>query len=408
MSLPRWSEQRHTIPVGILAAFLAGGCAGAPSTAWCPPAADGIEVVATTGSGDWERAGVEARLVESWRAGGLNEGEELAMPITIVASPGGRVAVPDFMLGEVVVIDPDGTWLGPWTRKGQGPGEVQHAVAAAWDGDDRLVVFDVVGSKVVFVGPDGAAGEDLRVEPSFSAPVVMSGEFTWAGVRPDGAAYLQPALRPSDDDPSVLESVILALQPGATAPDTVARARWKTIGGDSPYAGFAAPGWPTLTAALTGRRIAIGGDVDLYRIVLLDETGRPVRQLCRDAAPTPITDREFGDGVDGVRLELIRAARSAPRPDRPAAFGRIVLGTEGRVWVHRERIGVAEMAVYGPAGGEWDVFAEDGRYLGAVRVPERAHLMAAAGDAVWAFEFGELDETWVVQYRLETTEPRAD
>lgn len=76
--------------------------------------------------------------------------------------------------------------------------------------------------------------------------------------------------------------------------------------------------------------------------------------------------------------------------------------------MHRERLGVADRAIHGPPGGEWDVFAEDGRYLGAVRVPERTHLMAAAGDAVWAFEFGELDEAWVVQYRLETTEPRAD
>lgn len=266
----------------------------------------------------------------------------------------------------------------------------------------------MVGSKVVFVGPNGPAGEDVRVEPSFSAPVVLSGEFLWVGGGPDGTAYLQPSPRPVSDDRSQWESVILVLPPGAKTPDTVARAPWKTIGGGSHYADFSAPAWPKLTVALAGRRLAIGGDIDLYRIVFLDEEGRPVRQLCRDAGPLPIADREFGEGAERIRPELVEAARSAPRPDRPAAFGRIVLGADGRVWVHRERVGIADMAVHGPPGGEWDIFTEDGRYLGAVRVPDRTHLMAAAGDTVWAFEVGDLGETWVVQYRLETTEPRAE
>ena len=35
-----------------------------------------------------------------------------------------------------------------------------------------------------------------------------------------------------------------------------------------------------------------------------------------------------------------------------------------------------------------------------VRAPENARLQAALGDTVWAYEMGELDETWVVAYEL--------
>lgn len=43
------------------------------------------------------------------------------------------------------------------------------------------------------------------------------------------------------------------------------------------------------------------------------------------------------------------------------------------------------------------------RFLGTVRAPERARLQAAGGD-VFAYEFGERDEAWIVAHRLEFRE----
>lgn len=390
-----------TVPVTCLTVL---ACGVGERAAWCPPAAEGVTVVANVGDGLWAAEGLESRLVELWRVGGTREGQELGQPIAVVASPGGRVAVPDFMLGEVVVIEPDGTWLGAWTRQGAGPGEVRAPVAAAWDGDDRLAVFDIMTPKVAYVGADGPVGEDLRVEPSFTVPVVNSGQFDWAALRADGTVYLQPAAVSMTSGASQRDdvSLVLALAPGASVVDTVARGTWVPIGGDGPFANWHAPGWPRLTAALGGGRVAAGGDVAEYRIVIHDAGERGPVQICRDARPLPMNDHELGRDLGPELRELADALRDARRPDTPAAFGRLVLGTHGRLWVQRERAGPADPAIYGPAGGEWDVFDPDGRYLGAVQSPEPAHLMAARGDTVWALEFGDFDEAWLVAYRLET------
>lgn len=56
--------------------------------------------------------------------------------------------------------------------------------------------------------------------------------------------------------------------------------------------------------------------------------------------------------------------------------------------------------MYGPRGGRWDVFTEDGAYLGHVEPPPGSRLQAAAGDTAWAVEIGRLDEAWIVAYEL--------
>jgi hypothetical protein len=48
----------------------------------------------------------------------------------------------------------------------------------------------------------------------------------------------------------------------------------------------------------------------------------------------------------------------------------------------------------------WDVFEEDGDYLGAVTVPPMTTIRAANGDTVWAVQRGESDEEYVVRFRI--------
>jgi hypothetical protein len=83
------------------------------------------------------------RLDELWRAGGSVEGEEIALPASLSASSQGAVAVVDYGLGQVSVVSPQGDWLGSWSRRGKGPGELTMPVASNWSGD-TLVVFDIV------------------------------------------------------------------------------------------------------------------------------------------------------------------------------------------------------------------------------------------------------------------------
>jgi hypothetical protein len=297
-------------------------------------------------------------------------------------------------------------------------------VAAAWGDDGRLAVFDVVAPKVthladatrasesVSAAEGSSAAEDRAVTPAFTAPVVSSGELLWAGVQPSGAALLQAAHLPHPDETTTRGAttgrrlaLILRLPSGAAAPDTLARGIVRTIPEGRPFAGWALPGWPRPVAAVgPGGVLATGGKDGAYRIVIHDDEGLPTRQVCRDAPALPLSADEAGRGeVPEAMRDLAAGLRDAPRPDALAPYGRIFLDANGRLWVQRERPSPFDGtdALLGVAGAHYDIFDDEGRYLGELRAPPRARLQAALGDTVWAFEVGELEETSVVAYRVE-------
>lgn len=367
---------------------------------WCPEP-PGVLTVVNRGEGAW--SGGRVGFEELWRAGGLAEDEELAFPVGIAAAPGGRTAVPDWVLGQVIVVEADGTWSGPWTRPGEGPGEVRRPVAAAWTGEGRLAVFDLEGPRVVYAGGGEPEPEDVPVDPDFTGPILAGGSLAWAGVRPDGTVLLlPPPARPEGAGPEERAlSVLLALPPGAEAPDTLARAAVPTL---QPIRDEPAPGWPRVLAAVAGDLLAVAAADGSYRIDVYGPGSTHLRRVCRDAVGFPLRPDETGEATGPGQHYVQDRIRGAPRPPAPAPIGRIVLGVGGRLWVERERPSPLgrEEAFYGRPSARFDVFDAEGRYLGEVETPEGARLQAAAGDTLWALEFGEHDETSVVAYRLVT------
>lgn len=234
----------------LAAALLLAGC-GEQGPYTCPPLAEGVEAVANEGPGRWAQDGLSPRLDELWRRGGTREGEELSLPTFPAVSSGGRLALPDFRLAEATVIEPDGTWAGPWTRSGEGPEEIRSAVAAQWTPDGHLLVFDVVGARVVRLEGDDRVAEVITVERSFTAPIVAGGELLWAGLLPDGSALLVAHDRPTGSAEDILASV-LRLAPRASEPDTVSRARLPAVTVDQ-VRGWPVPGWPRPLAATNAR-----------------------------------------------------------------------------------------------------------------------------------------------------------
>lgn len=402
-----YRDGRQTTASAILslAAIGAAGCAGRPEAPECEPLVDGATIVASAGPGVWEREGRVPALVELWRRGGTNEGEELVLPIFPAASPEGRLAIPDFELAEVMVVEPDGTWLGPWARRGQGPGEIATPVAVAWASDGVLAAFDIANASVVRLKDGAPVGEDVRIDPTFVAPILRAGQLSWAGVHPDGTVLLDPGWSSPHppDDAGTRPSLIVRLAPGAAGVDTVARSTIPIVGTDE-LREWPVPGWPRPVAA-TGvdGALAWGGADGTYRVVIERAGAGGPLQICRDAPPLPLTPAERGDSAPEGFEVLAEAIRAAEAPPGPAPFGRLVLGAAGRVWVQRERPPALPSGAgfLGRPGARHDVFDGRGEYLGEVRMPPGATLHAARGDTVWAFESGEYDETWVAAYRLE-------
>ena len=397
-----WSlPMAKQIPAAMLL-LLVVGCTRPQDVSWCTSAESGVEVAASTGPGVWEREGEPRTLVELWRAGGLNEEQNLAYPVALSAGPSGHVAIPDFQLSQVIVVGPDGTWLGRWGRRGRGPGELATPVAATWSRDSMLAVFDVVASKVLFLEVGEPAEADLQVDPSFTAPIVASGQLPWAGVQPDGGILVQPKPEPIETSPGLRAALLLRLGPHTSTPDTLVRAQIRTLS-EGRFAGWSLPAWPRLIAAIgTDGAIAVNAAEPAYRITVLDSTGDPVRVICRQAPPQPVTDRERGAEASAPP-QLRQAMEAAPHPDSAQSFGRLFWGAHGRLWVQRDRPAPLEDldGLFGAPGALYDVFGEDGRYLGDLRAPPGVRLQSAAGDTVWGLEFGQFDEAWVVAYGIE-------
>ena len=394
------------VTTGVLAAAGSSlACSDSPGVD-CAPIAEGLTVVTSSGAGLWAETGREARLSELWRVG-TAPGEDLAFPIGIAPGPGGRIAVPDFSLGEVVVIEPDGTWTGTATRAGEGPGEVRTPIAATWDAAGRLVAFDIIGAKVVFLdGETNAAREDLPVTASLTSPVVESGGLQGALVLPDGTTFVLPG--PSGDRAAAgstpVESVLLRAAPGAAAADTVLRV---VVQGVAPE-GF---DWVVprgahraLAAAGPDGTLVIGSATGEYAVHIENGTSGERLQLCRATEPLPLSAIERGDSVQAGSDPLVEAVASLPAVE-PAAYGRLIAGRNGVVWVQRERASVlsprGNEGLHGVPGASYDVFDGSGEFLGTLQAPSDVHIQAIAGDTVWAFAFDSLNVPSVVAYRLE-------
>jgi hypothetical protein len=378
----------------LLCCLLAASCDRLGAVGVCDLAEDPLLV--GMGPGEWAAEGAAARLVEIWRTGPLGS----AFPAAFAASVTGRAAIADFGSDQVVVLNADGTSIGPWPMDHP----VVRAVAVAWAPDDRLLIFDLGASSVLTTDSTGVRISEQAVSDHFLNQAMASGGLDWAGLLPGGTVYLQP-LAPLDSDGPEPENstwAVLRQRPAQPRIDTIATSRARLFG-YSLRASLPVPTWPRLRAATGAGMIALGGEDGAYRIRLLNEEGQIIRTVCRETSPLPPSPEEQGATSTGIEGELLQEAGD---PDAYAPFGHFFLGAEGHLWVQRDRPFVLDSdpltAVHGNLGGLFDVFDAAGNYLGEIRAPDQSRLRAAGGDRVWALENGDEGALEVVAYRLVT------
>lgn len=340
-------------------------------------------------------------FVEVWRAGGTNEGEELAMPILVAAAPDDRIAIVDFQLGLVGVAS-DGEWLGPLVQTGEGPGEVGMPLGAAWDEDGRLAVLDFLGGKSVFFDANGGYSREAPLNPTPVAGIMASGQVAGIWYASSGAAYAQ-SHTPSGEITSVTQAIVRV--DVSDAADTVAIATSPSLGGEWPPARtIIAPGFPRLVFAVSERGdMAIAGDQPGYSVAIHRPDGSTI-ELCRTVEGVELRPDERGQDPDAAEdlAPLLDAIRDAQQASEPTPLGRLLYGRAGRLWVERDRPSPLNPleALTGRAGARFDVYDPDGRLLGELTAPPGVSIVAAHGERVWGFEVGPFDETWVIAYEL--------
>lgn len=406
------SHARTALVLVILTLAACGDNTGPPITELSiDTLADGSVLVSNPVHGPWD-ADPDARwrLVESLRIGtataGGPEAFESINRITIDALD--RLWVVDYLAGHVKVFDAEGRHVRTIGRQGEGPGEFIRLSSVLrgpngnmWIADDRLrryEIFDTAGTRI--------GGH--RYVTQWSGAWIDRGLFIssdgWYEDKPVYRVYRLGAGGRLEADGRVLE---LPEEP-PDPPMMEFTAEGATVTYALPIP-FAPKDW-----SVTGRELDMwwsdGRDHgERYEIRHIDlESGRTLRTVVRQYEPSPISDSARVAAVSAL-LESVRMDHNVPwveRPDEEAIravphvyspLTRFYRSGDGTLWVLR--------ALAGDVVG-FDVFDEEGRFLGQPELPDGFRTMVVrriTRDAMYLIDTDELGVDYVV--RLDIVRP---
>ena len=339
-----------------LATISLAACAADPA----PPTTQATEVIGDTtivrshGPGAW---GAPATLVPEVSIGELEGPDEYLFGTvgSIAVNDDRTVYILDAQAQHIRVFDSTGTYIESLGRRGEGPGELSHGEAIAQLPDGRLVVRDPGNSRVQVYGP----GPGKTAEWGYRATT----DYT--------------------DEPMY----------------TDARGRTLLVTRDQSREDFT------------------------WQLVFLGPDGTPldtVPQPASDYDPVPVSDDERGFLREMITQQMRNTQPDwnwdgPPIPDYKPPFLQLHPGRDGRIWVlpwpQWDFLESDERAPSGtPAGPmmnlvwtSYDVFEENGAFLGTVQVPEGFSAIPVPvfdGDHVWAVSRDELGVERVVRYRI--------
>lgn len=369
-------------------------------------------IVRTLAGSAWQGP---ARLVEELRLGALEGAEEemFGPNLTLAPDRRGGVYVFDGTAPALRHFDHGGRYTRTLGREGSGPGEYRDAaLGLAVLDDGRVFMRDPRNARINIYD---ASGESAGQWP------VASGLFTARAMVVDtaGEAYLKILTgRPERNKPWPV--ALLHLDTSGAIVDTVTA---PTLAGEPETAGgtfLPKKAWDMspmgdlvlgITASREGR----------YGFGILRRDGSVLR-VEKVHTPVPVHAEEraeleaVNDWTRRNRGQFLTAEIPPVPETKPAYRGFYFDEESGRIWVHlhvaaekgdagepRSVQGVQEPrpATSWREPTVFDVFEADGDYLGAVRVPKRTFIAGIRGHEVWAIQRGELDEPYVVRYRLE-------
>ncbi len=344
----------------------------------------GVVIVENGESGVW--SGDEAWALREAVRIGTAAGEaayQFGAVVGVDEDGDGNLYVLDQQAQEVRVFDPSGTYLRTLGRPGNGPGELSLGAAAVMVGaGDTVYVPDLLLQRMTMYT---AAGEDAG---TFPIPLQQGISMRWE-LAPDNSFLQQVRTMtlPSQPDTAPDSNLILKRATDGTLQDTVLELLvGETLqfneGGPQIRLFEPEPVW----TRLPGSRVATAINAT-YRIEVYDLAGNLQRVITRPFTRQPVTeaDREAfrrllreawqTQNVPPQAVQQLMANVSFA-PEYPA-FAQLMAGPGGSLLVQHIRTAkqageTAESFDARDVGAPtWDVFDQDGRYLGVVRFPER-------------------------------------
>ena len=404
---PRW-------PGLALVGLLAAACGGGDDGGWQGTVTDsaGVQVVTNEGGGLWGPG--EAWTVEEELRIGQADGEpeyQFGLIAGIDVASDGRIFVLDQQASEVRVFGPDGAFLERMGQAGSGPGELGQGAGPVFVGPgDTVYVPDVGQQRVTRYGPEG--------EPVGSFPIPMADGIAvkWMEA-PGGDLFQQSMIMAMPNQPAVEpRNLLLRRNSAGEIVDTLMvmpAGQTMDMSSGQPRMTIFAPE-PMWSLGPEGRLVF--GNNSVYRLEVYDPEGelRTVIRKQRDQRPITESDQE------DFRREIQEAWQAAGMPPQAMemmsqaihfaeyypAYANIFAGPDGTVWVQ----GIQSPEAVRTAGGafdlqdlggpEWEVFNDEGRLMGVVRMPARFSPLLFQGEHVYGVLRDDLDVQYATRMKV--------
>jgi hypothetical protein len=333
-------------------------------------------------------------------------------------APDGTIAVIQGQDHCVRFFSPSGQDLGCAGRRGEGPGEFMWLARAGWVGDtlwvadtslDRITLFSTEPRILTTLPPlrgiGPAPGDEGHYAEYLSASpyaVLREGHLLVLGLNPnpaegEGSSGDRPLLRVSAE--GEIQGLVLRVPSN--------RDGFLRITYDGGSSSLAIPFHPVprWSVAPDGSRAATlvtdleGPDSRTFRIRVHAASGEELFNRTYPFVPVPLPERVVDSLVEArikgaSRREIANAYRTELRDQIPSTYppaGRLVVGSDGRIWV-----GLRADDRVRP----WMILSPEGEPIGQVSLPRRFFLWAAGKTHVWGSETDDLDVESIVRFRL--------
>ncbi|MCL7963782.1 MAG: 6-bladed beta-propeller [marine benthic group bacterium] len=357
---------------------------------------------------------------------GMLEGPEeytFGQVYSLAQGDDGTIFVVDRQVPALRVYEPDGTYRTTFGRAGGGPGEYERpdgGLAVLSDG--RVLLRDPANARIQVYSPEGEPLDEWRIRGGFNTSSRMV-------VDTQDRAYTI-ILLDVEADVTDWRSGLVQILPDGTPGDTLEvpdtgyegpriEARREGEDGGMSVSVNGVPFSPSEDTALSPGGYFIHGISTDYTLTLL-KPGRPIR-IVKDYEPVPVAGGEKRE-EEAFAIRDMRQTDPAwkwdgpPIPDRKPPYRDIQAGEDGTVWILVSQPGIRrDDPDYDPTDAdaiadEWyepivyDVFDDDGSYLGAVRTPAGFSPYPAplfTREEVLATVRDEYDVQSVVRFRVE-------
>jgi hypothetical protein len=419
--IQRVNQMARSVHPALLLLLTACGGAGASSTGGAAGLATTIDSTADTVYarvvGEVPATAVRGLVTELAIAPGIDDVSLFTQVSEFDVDPTGRLWVFDYPSRSLFLFGPDGTLLRRIGRQGAGPGEFNSNNGMVVLGDSGVALWDAQNGRISFIDRDGEWRTSWLVPTGFS---------TSHGLITDraGQLYLRRPVTPPREGEILGRMGLVRLQTGGAFGDSlappdlpvarevyVARREGSTSSTSSRHAPNFHWAWHP-----AGHFVAAHGGTG---VVVVERPGMKPLVIGRQAPPVDVPAEERGQERESITYNMRQTEpgwswRGPDLPTTKAPVAGVFAGRDGRIWIRvsapSEVVPAAEVTI--PSDSlrpvitwrtptVYEVFAQDGMFLGRVAFPPRTTLMEADGNTVWAIGRNEDDLPAVTRYRIE-------